>query len=460
MHNVRTPFLYSVMTFVVLALLLISYSPATATTPWNPVIYNRAVYSVATNPLNPRTVYAGNQARLFFKSFDGGETWEELSIGSMGGSSLIQCMLVHPRDTNVVFAGGSGLDGLMRSTNGGETWTQCLGSNDGFRFELGGSGALTVDPLHPDTMYCVRFYLGEVYRSVNRGESWELLAALPGIESSDNMRAVTVCPSNSSMILVSGRRSRIYRSTDYGATFEIQDSLTPWRDTDVANFAWSPSVEGTVYAAVQMSLVIFPVNSGLFKSTDYGRTWERRALQDTSLYAIFIRPTPNGDELFLGGNQFDFPADPDGLLDGDSIVLRSIGTDTHFDDLSTVPWMENEIGEIGVNVWGFAETMKDGYPILLMATNGGLFSSDRITSVQGRFPHPPRTPVVITPFGFLTPNDSNGMVDFVIYDLHGRTLQTGTEPANTWVPFSHSVQSVCILRMYNGQMSQSRLIIR
>jgi photosystem II stability/assembly factor-like uncharacterized protein len=347
---------------------------------WTPSLVNRAFYSICTNPQNPRTVYAGNMARTFYKSYDGGLFWEEHSIGQQGGSSTIQLMAVHPADSNIMFAGGINLAGLHRSTDGGETWKPCLETPDGFRFELGGSGSLAFDPSHPDTVYCVRYQYGNVFRSFDAGENWEQVSVLPGIESFDNIRAITVCPDSSNIVIASGRRCRIYRSTDNGVTWNVRDSLTTWRDTDAGNFAWSASHPGTLYATAQMATLNYPRNAGLFKSTDYGRSWKRQALVDTSLYAILINPTAQGDEIFLGGNQVDFPPDLEGLIDGDSIVLKTNCNDTTFTDLSNVPWSQNELGEYGYNVWGFAITQRKGFPILLMATNGGVFSTDRITS--------------------------------------------------------------------------------
>ncbi len=427
---------------------------------WSPSLANRSIYSVCSNPQNPSTLYAGNVSRSIFKSYDGGEVWEERSIGQPGGQSLIQCLAVHPRDTNIVFAGGTGLAGVYRSTDGGDTWAACLESPDGYRFELGGSGALTFDPNHPDTVYCVRFAFGEVYRSADAGANWEKISTLPKIEPTDNMRAVTVCPDSSNIVMVSGRKCRIYRSTNYGITWATYDSLTTHRDTDVGNFAWSLTTPGTVYAAVQMSLVIYPVNSGLFKSTDYGRTWRRIAHQDTSLYAILINRTSNGEEIFLGGNQFDFPADPSGLLDGDSIVLRSRGSDTVYSDIGDVPWLENEIGDVGTNVWGFAITRRNGLPMLAMATNGGLFISNRVTSASSPLPSVTSRSLTVTSEGFMIPSECWEGAWYAVYDLSGRIVQQGKGMAAQHISIPTAMAGCCIVVVFVGLQVFQSVVVR
>ena len=186
---------------------------------WSPVIANRAIYSITANPQNPSTLFAGNVARIFFRSYDGGQTWEEKWIGDFGGASQLTVFMVHPLDTSLVFAAGLGLDGLVRSTDHGDTWETVLQADLG-RFELGGGGALAVDPQSTTTMYAVRHRFGEVYRSNNAGLDWELHSTIPGLAVTDNMRAITVDPDSSNVLLVAGRRAQIYRSQDGGQTWQ------------------------------------------------------------------------------------------------------------------------------------------------------------------------------------------------------------------------------------------------
>ncbi len=91
-------------------------------------------YSVAMNPLDTNTVYAGN-VRVY-KTTDDGSTWmqvftPESSPYSFGGFG-IKCLAleVFPDDPNIVFAGFEVADadkgGLFYTTDGGTTWDQIL----------------------------------------------------------------------------------------------------------------------------------------------------------------------------------------------------------------------------------------------------------------------------------------------------------------------------------------------
>lgn len=403
--------------------LFLAMTMKVASQTWTPVVANRAIFSIAANPKNPQVLYAGNVARMFLRSNDGGQTWQDLEIGSFGGASQIMMMAVHPVDTAIVFAGGQGLDGLTRSIDGGLTWSTVLTSSDGGRLEIGGSSALAFHPSAPDTVYAIRFSNGIVYRSSDKGATWDSLSTPAGIIGTDRMRVISVCPDSSNVMIAAGRRAYMYRSADGGRTWApatVSYALHP--DMDIANIVWSPTIPGTAYATAQKSLWGNTSNAGLIKTTDYGNTWDRWRFIDTAFYALHVRATKQGDEIFLGGCQFDFPSDS-GKIRGDSIVMRNVNGGDAWQDLSDVAWMQNEVGDIGKNVWGFAVTERNGYPVVLMATDGGVFESNQVTSVSNA---PSFTSELRSA---MWTNGETLTVDrptaYSIVDLQGRTIERG-----------------------------------
>ena len=122
------------------------------------------VFSVAVSPADG-AVYAGTEPSALYRSDDRGESWRELgallelpsrptwSFPPRPWTSHVRWVAPSPHDANVVLAGIE-LGGLMRSTDGGESWQdQRPGSQpdvhslawhpeaEGRAYEAGGGGA-------------------------------------------------------------------------------------------------------------------------------------------------------------------------------------------------------------------------------------------------------------------------------------------------------------------------------
>ncbi|MBC8125338.1 MAG: hypothetical protein H7X70_06355 [Candidatus Kapabacteria bacterium] len=231
-------------------------------------------------------------------------------------------------------------------------------------------------------MYVIRSNPAVIFRSVNRGENWDSIGVIPGLSGSDRMRALAICPDvdSANIMLACGRRSSIYRSIDGGKKWASTGyAFGGQPDTDGAQIRWSPTVPGKVYAVAQYSLVQNTSNGGLHVSTDYGVTWAVKKFMDTSLFALEVFPTKNGDEIFVGGSQLSITSPS---LKGDSIVFRSVDGGTTWQDLSNIQWVENELNELAANVWGFALVNVEGHTEVLMATEVGAYRSTAVTSVR------------------------------------------------------------------------------
>lgn len=363
---------------VVLAVAALS-SASLFSQEWLVAVPQRAIFSIAANPLNSRSMIAGNYARGFLSSTDGGETWLELSVGELGGSSQITALVYHPRDTTVLFAGGLSFNGIDRSTDGGFTWSNVLTDPVGSRFEISSSGSIAFLPSNPDTMFAVRSAPPNVYRSIDKGETWDLLSSIPNVDESARLRAIAVCPTpdSSHIMLATGRRIAIHRSTNGGKTWEsTKYSMGSVPMADGSQIRWSPTVPGRVYATSTISAV---GNGGLHVSDDYGITWKPMRFADTSINAIEVYAHKSGDEIFIGGGELH-PSPP--MFKGDSVIMRSPDGGNTWQDLSKIPWTENELGETVCSTWGFAVTQSTGPAEVFVATEVGAYRSTYVTSVQ------------------------------------------------------------------------------
>lgn len=388
---------------------------------WQMALPQRATYSITANPKNPASLLAGNMARTLFSSLDGGQSWQELFVRDPGGASLMTTVMFHPSDTSIVFAGGLGFSGLDRSTDRGETWRNVFADPIGNRCEVPSASAIAVDPVNPDVMYIMRSNPGIVYRSNDRGETWDSLSAMPGLSPTDKMFAIAVDPRNPSVMLASGFRSIMFRSTDTGKTWSVVDSLRAWPDAETVHIRFSATQADRVYAVVRYNQVFIPNSGGLHVSNDDGVTWEPMKFTDTALNALEIYPTKSGDEIFVGGASLSISL-PE--LKGDSIAYRSVDGGNTWQDLSNVEWTKNELDVLSANIWGFARTEIDGRPEILMATECGVYRSTAVTSVKD--PRPEQSGEAVLELRGnallvrLPQSSSDGIV--VISDILGRVV--------------------------------------
>jgi len=137
------------------------------------------VYVAAIGPL-----WSKGGERGLYKTTDGGETWA--TVLSVDEHTGVNDVVMDPRDPNVLYAstlqrrrhvytyvGGGPGSGLHKSVDGGATWTELKKGLPSV--ELGRIG-LAISPANPEVIYAIVEAAddkGGLYRSKNRGASWE-----------------------------------------------------------------------------------------------------------------------------------------------------------------------------------------------------------------------------------------------------------------------------------------------
>jgi photosystem II stability/assembly factor-like uncharacterized protein len=273
------------------------------------------VVAVAGVPSQPYVYYMGGTGGGVWKTVDGGLTWlpvadEYLGAGSIGG------IAVAPSDPNVVYVATgetcirgntSPGDGMYRSTDAGKTWTH-IGLRDG-----GQIGEVRVHPTNPDIVYAA--VLGHVfgpnetrgvYRSTNGGATWERV-----LYRDENTGAIDIVldPNNPRIIYAAlwqarrmpwgmesgGPGSGLFKSTDGGDTWtEIsRASGLPEGTLGRIGIAVSPANSDRVWAIVEAD------DGGVFRSDDAGETWRRvnedRSLRQRAWYYTHIYADPQNE---------------------------------------------------------------------------------------------------------------------------------------------------------------------
>ncbi len=280
---------------------------------WEDADYATGVV-VAGDPVNPDLIYAGSASGLSV-SRDGGRTWSAMNAGLP--RSFVNTVRVHPRDSNVVFAGTT-FDGLYRSEDGGSTWQNVLwtegaqtvftvvfhpdkpdimyiGTSAGaYRSRDGGRSwdtfppsiqgspyaihSILVDPVEPNRIYFGTFG-GGVIKSIDGGLSWQI--ASPELEGSFSINSLEIEPGNHNVVYASSWHG-VYRSNDSGLTWQaVNQGLT---DLRVNCLAIDPGNRQILYAGT--------ANLGAFRSADGGKSWQtvNSGLTDTQITALETHP--------------------------------------------------------------------------------------------------------------------------------------------------------------------------
>lgn len=342
------------LTFIATVLLLPGLFTGPAAADWTPVgPHGGAVDTIAAAPSRPSLLYAALASGHVFKSLDQGRSWVHAS--SFAPDHLFFHLEVDPLQPSRVFAARS--DGLFRSTDGAATWVR-------IEPDLEPPGptpalALAVHTRRPAHLLASFTYGGRLYRSADRGRTWQPVESLP----TTDVRFIETVPAEPDTFWVAAWPNRIFRSTDGGRRWTAANRGLSARGR-IQSFAVDPRSPRTAYASLYFTQ---ERTFGFYKTTNGGSTWKRlRASLATELavdparpfvYAVFedgnLYRSPNGGarwtraETGLRGQIRHLEATRSGLLAATSTgVFRS--TD------QAASWQEANRGISGVSVSGLA----------------------------------------------------------------------------------------------------------
>jgi photosystem II stability/assembly factor-like uncharacterized protein len=218
------------------------------------VVYALSAFPLINNEIVPDT---------FFRSADGGATWEPLATPFFAGDS--GPVIVNPQTPGTLFV--PGFFALYRSVDGGRTWADKSPVPD--RFSQ--AARVVFDPDRPRTVFAMSAASGGVYRSDDGGDSWHAVGAgVGGIVLGDSFFLQDLAFSGDGSTLVVGARYRSPEAHPLSTFFQSQDGGATWTTLSrrvpfaLNALAVDPSTAGRLYATAR---------EGVFRSDDGGRTW-------------------------------------------------------------------------------------------------------------------------------------------------------------------------------------------
>ncbi|MBO0933072.1 hypothetical protein [Fibrella aquatilis] len=207
-------------------------------------------------------------------------------IGPAITSGRIADLDGHPTDGRVLYVGTAG-GGVWKTTDGGVSYKPM------FDKHIQSIGAVAVDPKQPDQVVWAgtgecwtrnSVSVGDgVYKTVDGGQNWTNM----GLAKSERISAVKIDPTNTNIVYVgamgalwgpSAERG-VFKTTDGGKTWE--KILFVDENTGCSDLAMDPKDPNVLYAAFwEFRRTAWSFNSGgnqsgLYKSSDAGKTWAK-----------------------------------------------------------------------------------------------------------------------------------------------------------------------------------------
>ena len=226
------------------------------------------IWALAIDPVDPNIIFAGTRPSALFRSQDGGVTWQKLAVALAEECPnvtipRVTAIVIDPVDHQHVWAGIE-VDGVRRSTDGGDTWeTITSGVKDPDIHNV------AISP-GPPKKVCV-ITPREVFATLDDGTTWEPLQIGKQL-SLPYCRGAVVKPGAPQVIFMGngesafGGQGAIHRSTDAGRTWEPLPLPTVPNGT-VWNLAVHPADASFLLAST--------VNGQVFASADGGAAWRK-----------------------------------------------------------------------------------------------------------------------------------------------------------------------------------------
>jgi photosystem II stability/assembly factor-like uncharacterized protein len=276
-----------------------------------------SVGAIAVSESNPDVVYVGMgetelrgniiQGDGVYKSTDGGKTFTHVGLEQTLAIARIR---IHPSNPDIVYVaalgdpyGATSERGIFKSTDGGQTWTKSL-----FRDEKTGAVDLSMDVAHPDVLYAG---LWEVFRSphslssggpgsglfktTDGGATWKEISRNEGLPKPMWGKvgvAVSGADTNRVYSIIEAADGGVFVSDDAGQTWKI---INDDRRLRQRAFYYT-----RIYADPQTKDTVYILNTGIYRSTDAGKTIRAIRVPHGDNHDLWI--APNDPKRLINSN--------------------------------------------------------------------------------------------------------------------------------------------------------------
>ena len=280
-----------------------------------------SVGALDVSPSDPDVIFAGTGEGLqrqfispgdgVYKSTDGGDTW--INVG-LRETRHIAKLRIHPTNPDIAYVAAMGDmfgpnpdRGIYRTTDGGETWERIL-----YKGETTGAVDLSIDPTNPRVIIAslnhhVTYPWDEesggpttgLFKTTDGGDTWTDITRNPGMpEGLIGKIGISISPARSNRVY-----AFIEADEGEGGIYSSDDGASTWQRThqDPGEMEIPNSYNHITADPQDPDVVYIQPITGLLKSTDAGRTFERVRMENWDPHALWIDPN-DSRRMIEGGD--------------------------------------------------------------------------------------------------------------------------------------------------------------
>ena len=250
---------------------------------------------VVTDPHSPKTVIAGTQNGLLFRSVDNGASWMPSAFPAQLRATLHTLVIDH--QTPGVYLAGLSSDvpeysGILRSTDGGATWHQVPG--------LRGRQVRAIAFWRGDSQVIVAGTEIGVFLSRDGGDNWRCISPSDPAQVQPIV-SLAIDPKDPD-IIYAGTPHLPWKTSDGGVTWSsIHTGILD--DSDVFSIQVDRNRPSRLFASTC---------SGIYRSLNAGASWTRlRRAKDASDRTYAIVQDPQYENVWFAGTTHGMMRSPD-----------------------------------------------------------------------------------------------------------------------------------------------------
>lgn len=244
------------------------------------------ILCMAIDPNNANNLWVGSASGGIWRSTNQGSSWTPVTtnLNLLGVTSI----LIDPSNSNVIYAGtgemyntevqvmghnvwktrGTYGIGIIKSTNGGATWSQVMVKSTDQLFTI---QTMKFDPTNSNTIYACAS--DGLYRSTNNGTTWSQILVKTYVKD------IAINPSNTDQIVVSignmlNSDKGIYRTTNGNNASPTWVKITSGLPASFDGYIRLDNVGASaLMASIGISSSTAASNREIYSSSDFGANW-------------------------------------------------------------------------------------------------------------------------------------------------------------------------------------------